>query len=923
MADQTVDQFEQQPQLEKAAYRLPVDAVVAGLGSDIESGLSAAEAEQRRRRYGGNLLRENGRRPFRRLVLHQFRDPLIIILCVAAALAYYLGDLRGATVLLAIIAINAVIGVYQEFHAEQLLERLRMMVRSRARVIRDGDITEIPADELVPGDMVVLQEGDAVPADLRLVLSSEIATNDFVLTGESLPQDKDAALVVEREAGLPDQDNCVFMGTSVARGSATGLVIATGMASAIGEIAELGQTIERDESPLQREMQALAILLTRMAGVIALGIFAANMFLRSDDFTTTSALINSSILFAIGVAAACVPQGLPAQITVALSLGVGRLARNNAVVKRLSAVETLGCTTVICSDKTGTITSNQMTIVGAWADGHSYEITGRGYDAVGHILENGTPLGEQALEQVRPFFQHGLLASHGRAHEPDETHGDWYALGDPTEAAFMPLAIKAGLDVDALVDATPVVDQLPFDSKRKRMTLLRNRKGNLIGYMKGAASSVLEVCTRVRANGEATALSDSVRQTIVDKVEAYSEQSLRVIALAYREFPDAPEDFSIEESEQDFVFLGLVAMLDPPREGVRDATREVHSARVKLFMLTGDDPITAHAIAERIGMPEGLILTGDDVREMDDEALNKALGNESVIFSRVSPQEKYRVVERLKKMGEVVAVTGDGANDTLSLKRADIGVAMGKQGSEVAKEASEIVLTDDDFTTLVVAIREGRTIYQNLKSVILASMTSNIGELSCVCLGFVGAAMGLPIPITAVQILSIDLIGEMLPLMALTFDPAEKRLMQRPPRRMGSHIINGHRLIELIVFGTLMGLGGYLSLFMVLQTGGSESMAQAATFLGILLIQYVNILSRRTLGSVFSGYLFSNPQLWLSLGLSFAVVSLITGNPDVASWFGFEALRLQDWLWPVLSALVFLGCFELKKKLIAKEVSAK
>jgi Ca2+-transporting ATPase len=703
------------------------------------------------------------------------------------------------------------------------------------------------------------------------------------------------------------------MGTTVARGSASGVVVATGMATAIGEIAEIGQRIERDLSPLQREMNSLAMLLTRMAAVIAVVLFALNMLLRGDDFPELAQLVNASILFAIGVAAACVPQGLPAQITVALSRGVGKLAKENAVVKRLSAVETLGCTTVICSDKTGTITENQMTIVAGWANGQEFTASGQGYDPEGEILDHGRSLSDGELDRAIQFLQHGFLASNGRTHEPDEDHADWYALGDPTEAAFTPLAIKAGLDPAELDQAYPLLAELAFDSSRKRMTLVRRHNERTIGFMKGGTSNVLEVCTRFQENGSAVPLTEAHRNAIAQKVAAYSAESLRVIALAYRDFPAGQTAFPLEDTEREFVFAGVVAMLDPPREGVREAVLEVHGAHVRVFMLTGDSPITASAIAERIGMSADRVLTGEALREMSDSELEATLSEESLVLSRVSPSEKYRVVKLLKASGEVVAVTGDGVNDTLSLKSADIGVAMGEQGSDVAKEAAEIVLTDDDFTTLVVAIREGRTIFQNLKNVILSSITSNIGELSCVCVGFVGAAAGLPIPITAVQILSIDLIGEMLPLMALTFDPAERDLMQRPPRKMGAHIIDRARLAELVFFGILMGLGGYFSFYMVHATGGSTGMAQAAGFLGIILIQFMNIVSRRSAASVFRRYLFSNKPLLAALGLSFVVVALITSVAGFGDWFGFEPLRLQDWTWPVLAALVFLACMEVKK----------
>jgi Ca2+-transporting ATPase len=893
------------------AYRISAATVLEELQVDPDRGLSEQEVARRRARYGENVLEETGRRPGYELLLNQFKDLLIALLIVAAALAFYLGDTRGATILVAIILINAAIGFYQERKADRLLEQLKNLISARATAIRDGARVEVQEQDLVPGDIVFLEAGAAVPADIRLTDTHEFATNDVILTGESLPQNKDAALVLEIEVPYTDQDNLAFFGTTVARGSATGVVFATGMQTEIGGIARTGQTIRRDLSPLQMEINTLARTLTRLAGVIVLMLFAANLLLRADAFPDTQSLINASIIFAIGVAAACVPQGLPAQITVALSLGVSRLARENAVVKRLAAVETLGSTTVICSDKTGTITVNEMTIVRGWANGRAFEISGEGYDPDGQILEKGRPIADP--EAIKQFFQHGLLASEGRTHPPDDQHATWYAIGDPTEAAFMPLAMKAGLDPEERLASFPLIAALPFDGRRKRMTMVREHNDHRIGYMKGATPAVLEACCSVHQGDQQAPLDDSARQQILGQAELFSAESLRVIALAYRDFPDDQTEFPLEATEQDFVFAGLVAMLDPPRPGVADAIEDMVRAHVRVFMLTGDDPVTAEAIARRIGMPESRVLTGDELKSLDDEALRSALDDQSLIFSRVSPRDKLRVVSLLKELGEVVAVTGDGVNDTLSLKRADIGVAMGEQGSEVAREAAEIILIDDDFTTLVNAVREGRTIFQNLRSVVLSSITSNIGELSCVCIGFVGVAFGLPIPITAVQILSIDLIGEMLPLMALTFDPAERKMMAQPPRSLGAHIVDRQRLAELIMFGTLMGMVGYFAFYMVLQDGGTVGQAQAAAYVGIILTQYTNILSRRTTETIFTPYLFANRQMWLALAISFLAVLVIVSVPAVSIWFGFDPLGADDWIWPAAGALTVLGCFEAMK----------
>jgi len=896
-------------------YRISIGTALERLGSDPRQGLSGVEAARRRLLHGANVFEEVRRSSRLRLFLNQFKDVLILVLFIASGLAYYLKDYHGGSILLAIILSNAGIGFYQEHKAEKILEMLKTLIRTNVKVLRDGARKTVTESELVPGDIVFLEEGDAIPADLRLIETTNFYTNDFMLTGESLPHERHADLVIENEVATARQDNLVFCGTTVARGNALGLVYGTGMNTAIGAIARLSQTIDRDVSPLQQEINVLALTLTKLAGVVALVLFVLNFLLRADQVDNFQVLLNSSLLFAIGVAAACVPQGLPAQISVALSLGVGRLAKKNAVVKRLSAVETLGSTTVICSDKTGTITSSEMTIVRCWVRGRQFEITGSGYNSEGDIRESGHPLTAAELNSIKQFFQHGFLASHGRVHAPDTQHRTWYAVGDPTEAAFMPLAVKAGLDPDDLEQRFPLIQELPFDSYRKRMTMIRKHNDQFIGYMKGGVSSVLGCCARIHDDGSSRPLTEGDRTAILTAAHDFSRQSLRVLALAYRDFPADAASALPANPEAEFVFAGLVAMLDPPRTGVPEAITAVTSAQVRLIMITGDNPETADAIARHIGMPAARVLTGDDLRTLPDTELQAVLREPSLVFSLMSPEDKFRVVKLLKQMGEVVAVTGDGVNDTLSLKQADIGVAMGRLGSDVAREAAEIVLLDDNFTTLVTAIRTGRTIFNNLKNVILATINANLGELSLVCLGFVALALGLPLPITAVQILAVDLIGEMLPLMALTFDPPERAIMVRPPRRLGDHIVNRRSLPDLFIFGFLMGAASYFSFYMVQHGGGSLGASQAAAYASIIMVQYVNILSRRSSQSIFSRYLFSNPQLWGAMVLTFSIVLTLINVPAIGIWFGFEPLSLHDWTWPVAGASFFLFCYESRKLL--------
>ena len=910
-------------------YQLTREEALERLKADGKKGLSSAEAEKRLTEIGPNQLKEGKHRPMFFRFLDQFKDLLIIVLIIAAGLAYYLDDFRGGTILLVIVLVNAVIGFYQEFKAEKILESLKRVIEAKAIVIRDGKKIEVDQEKLVPGDLVYLEEGGAVPADIRLLETTHFSTNDFVLTGESVPQEKTADLVVDEVTTLTNQDNLVFMGLTIAKGNAYGVVYGTGMDTAIGRIATQTETIHHDLSPLQKEINILAKTLTKIAGIIALTLFFINFFLKVGHTESIRTTIELSILFAISVAAACVPQGLPAQISVALSLGVGRLAKKKAVVKKLSSVETLGSTTVICSDKTGTLTKNEMTITHCVtldtarkgiAVIRSFEVTGNGYEPKGSILENGKKLDKRTTEFLKQFFEDGFLASNGRVQKPDKKHRGWYAIGDPTEAAFTPLAMKAGLKPSILDKNFPSISELPFDSDRKRMTIIRKHKGKKIAYMKGALETVLDVCSQVKVDGTVEKIDDRLRKAIMKAGEAYSKKALRVIALAYRDFPNSTKKFTIKDSEKEFIFAGFVAMIDPPRPGVKEAIENVYKGGMRVMMITGDNEVTAKAIAERIGMKhdhdELPVYNGDQIKHIKDPQLRKILKARSVIFSRVSPEDKLRIVTLLKKMGEVVAVTGDGVNDTLSLKRSDIGVSMGKMGSEVAKEASEIVLLDDNFSTLTKAVGEGRTIFANLKHTILSSITSNNGELTCVLLGFIGIAMGLPAPITAVQILAIDLVGEMLPLTAITFDPPEKTLMEKPPRSMKEHIINRSSLLNLIFYGFWMGAAGFFSFVMVYKFGtGTIESGRAAAYTGIIFSQFINILSRRTERTIFTRYLFTNPQLWGSFAISLIAISLLIYIPAISVWFGFGALSGHDLIYPLVGAAVFLIWHEVGKLL--------
>lgn len=910
--------------LQKFFYEMTAPEALAQLKTDLYQGLSEEEASSRLQESGPNQLQTSEKESLFSLFSQQFKDPLVLLLILAALLAWYLKDTHTAIILLAIVFINAAIGFYQEYSAEKVLEALKKIIHARATVVREGKRREIDQSELVPGDIVFLEEGCAVPADLRLLKTNFCSTNDFILTGESVPQEKRADLVLTPSTTISDQDNLAFMGTTVAKGNALAVVYGTGMNTAIGRIARSSETIERNISPLQFEISHLAKMLTQIAGWIAVVLFVLNVFqsLRADE--ALLAAINMSLLFAVSIAAACVPQGLPAQITVALSLGARRLAGSNAVVKKLSAVETLGSTTVICTDKTGTLTKNEMTVTHCCTDGREFLVTGTGYDPRGDILENGEKLSALQLEPVKNFFSYGFLASNGRALPPDEDHAGWYASGDPTEAALTPLALKAGFDLERLEADIPLLQELPFDSDRKRMTIIRGEAGRVTGYMKGALGSVLSCCSHVVESGNTRPLADHEKIELEKKGDTFAAEALRVIALAYRYYEKDFGSYTIEEHEQGFIFAGFVCMIDPPRAGVKEAVASCYDAGIRVMMITGDNSNTARAIAERIGMKGGdgeelRTFTGAEIKAMTDQELKKITLPPSTIFSRVSSEDKLRIVTVLKDMGEVVAVTGDGVNDTLSLKKADIGVAMGG-GSEVARESAKIVLLDDNFSSLSLAVLEGRTIFANLKKTVLGNITANLGELTTVLIGFALLSAGLPHPISAVQILAVDLVGELLPLIALTLDPAEKALMKSAPRKMTDHIVNRHSFLSVAFFGIVIGGFAYLAFFMVFTGGGSQAAGQTAAYSTIIMAQLANLIGARTEESLFSRYTLRNGALWGAIGISLLLIGLLIYLPFLAFWFKFEGLTPAQWLWPISGVLAMLVLHEIRKRGLAWKI---
>ncbi|MFG3064642.1 cation-translocating P-type ATPase [Streptomyces sp. NPDC048231] len=874
----------------------PSGDVFSALGSSPR-GLSSGEVAARQARYGPNELPSPGRRHAWRQLAAQFTDLFAVVLLVASAitfLAYGLqqprdvGTFRLAVAILGVVVLNASIGFAQEYSAERTAESLQAMVPHTCRVLRDGERWELPAREVVPGDVVVLEAGDAVPADCRLVEAHEVAVNNAALTGES---DAVARTAEPVAPGPPlEARNCVFMGTDVVAGTGKAVVFATRAVTEFGRIFRLAAAAPRQKTPLQREVASMA---RRVAGVaLAIGgvLFAVRLP-AGQPFVDT-------FVFALGVMVALVPEGLPATLSVSLAIGVRRIARRHALVKQLLAVEALGSTTVVCTDKTGTLTQAEMTVVQVWADGVSHAVSGVGYAPVGQVAD---------AEPVRALFRAAALCCNARLVPPSGREG-WRVLGDTTEGALLVAAAKAGVDPAAEEAATPRVAEYPFDSVRKLMSTVHcDPDGGYRAYVKGAPLELLARCEAVDRQGTRLPLTEESRAAGIAAADELASQGLRVLAVAWRQVA-APRP-AREEVESGLVLLGLAGMYDPPRPEVSDAVDACRGAGIRIVMVTGDHPLTAEAVARRVGIVRGpapTVVTGARLDDLEEGDLDTLLAeSEELLMCRVSPEHKMRVVTALQRRGEVVAVTGDGANDAPALKHADIGVAMGASGTDVAREAAVMVLLDDSFASIATAVGLGRSVYQNIRKFLIYLFSHNIAELVPILAAtFVGFPL---VPISAVQILAIDLGSDVLPALALGAEPMEPDVMDRPPRP------RRERLFSTVVMGRVLFLGGIQALgvcavfFWHIHASGipysdftkdNTVYREAVTMVqaGIVVSQFFNALAVRTdRQSVFRTGLLSNPWLLAAGCFGIALMAAISYAPPLQAVFNTAPLGPADW----------------------------
>ncbi len=911
--------------MENLCHGKRIDDLVDELKTHIENGLSSQEASDRLRTHGPNELTEKPRPGFLALLLDQFNNFLVIILIVAAVLSILLGEYIDAIAIIFIVALNAVVGVIQESKAEKAIAALKKMAAPNAKVIRNGHQVMVPVRELVAGDIVLLEAGNYVPADMRLVESVNLKVEEASLTGESVPVEKNAAVVLDKDIPLGDRKNSAFMSTLITYGRGKGLVTGTGMHTQIGMIAEMLQSYEDEDTPLQQKLEHMGKILgtacLAICGIVFIyGLFRDTHLMGVFDtgvlhyLDTEKKDIINLFMTAVSLAIAAVPEGLPAIVTICLALGMQQMIRRHALIRKLPAVETLGCTTVVCSDKTGTLTQNKMTVLQGWAGKKRFRVTGEGYTPNGEFSLDGKPLDPLKDPDIAVLLQGGMLCNDTILEEKvsDEGTRSWHIHGDPTEGAMVVAAAKGGLWRTETQKAFPRVQEICFDSDRKRMTTIHkydatqdriSRSGftypSYVAFIKGAPDIVLELCGRVLQNGQAVELTETKRQEILGQNHDMASSALRVLGVAYRPLDDIPSTCTPDHVEKDLTFVGLLGMIDPPRPEVIEAVKLADGAGLKSIMVTGDYRDTAEAIASEIGLrtPGGLVLTGSELDKMSDEQLT-AVADKVDVCCRVSPAHKTKIVDALKASGHIVAMTGDGVNDAPALKRANIGIAMGITGTDVSKESADMVLTDDNFASIVSAIEQGRIIYSNIRKFVYFLLACNVGEILIV---FGAMLLGLPLPLKPIQLLWLNLVSDGAPALALGMEKGEPDIMKDPPRPPKEPVINADMAIGIAA----VSIVDAIAILMVFTLGmqrypghsGHIEAAQTMAFVTLCTSELLRAFTARSEHySIFSIGVFSNPWMVWATSASFLLVLLVTYVPFLQPFFDTVPLTLGDWL---------------------------
>src|SRR6516164_8230285 len=885
-----------------AWYAMPVGEVVKTLATSTEKGLSAAEASTRLEKYGRNRLPEGKKRgPFMRFV-SQFNNILVFVLLGAGFIKLMLNLWVDASIIFGVVILNALLGFVQEGKAERALDSIRNMLSAEARTIRDGETRMISAEELVPGDIVLLESGDKVPADLRLADAKNLRTEEAALTGESVPADKNTE-AVSADATVGDRESMAFSGTMVVSGRATGLVVATGSDTELGRINQLLTGVSALETPLLRQIKKFGYAITAVVAIVGILVFAYGKWVGGIEFVELFQAV-------VGIAVSMIPEGLPALITITLAIGVQRMAQRSAIIRRLPAVETLGSVSRICSDKTGTLTLMEMMVVSAVTGEAEYQVTGEGYSSAGEVKKDGKPADKEPVLDLM-----GRVAVLCNDAELVEEDGAWKVEGDPTEGALYPFASKLGMSRQAEQAASPRIDAIPFESEHKFMaTLHKSKDGKEFILVKGAPEVILDHCDRQQtAGGEPKSLD---RARFMNASDTLAGQGERVLALAWLENPGvkagslAPADLP-----KNLVLLGLIGLLDPPRKEAIEAVKECHGGGIRVTMITGDHKITAAAIAKLLGIGDGkTAITGGEIEDMDTATLQERVRAVDV-FARASPEHKLRLVKAIQANKQIVAMTGDGVNDAPSLKKADIGVAMGIKGTEVTKEAAGMILADDNFASISAAVKEGRTVFNNIEKAILFLLPTNVAQALVI---LVAILVGFTAPITAPQILWVNMVTSVALGLVISFEPHELDVMNRPPRAVDRPILTGFGIWRVMFVGLALLAITLWAFFWVKSQGASDQLARTAAVNMITIGQVFYLLNSRYLldsSLSFTAHL-GNKYLPLGIGAVVVLQLLFTYAPPLQRLFDNEAIPLWVWPWLIMAGLVFFLVVEAEKLII-------
>ncbi|MDX5476244.1 MAG: calcium-translocating P-type ATPase, SERCA-type [Bacillaceae bacterium] len=888
-------------------YELKVDEVEERMSSNVKDGLSEKEAKSRLKQYGPNELQEAEKQNAFLLFLEQFKDFMVVVLLAATLISGLLGEYIDAIAIMAIVLINGFLGFFQERKAEKSLQALKELSAPQVVVLRESEWRKVPSKEIVVGDIVKFTSGDRIGADIRIIQSSSLEIEESALTGESLPVVKKENAISGEDVSIGDQENMAFMGTLVTRGSGVGMVVATGMHTAMGQIADLIQSAETMVTPLQRRLEQLGKILITVALLLTLLVVVVGVVQGQDLY--------EMFLAGVSLAVAAIPEGLPAIVTVALSLGVTRMIKQKSIVRKLPAVETLGCASVICSDKTGTLTQNKMSVTNIWSGGKTWTVSGIGYNPEGSFWIKDDTVDVKKEKELQQLLTFGLLCNNANIVNKDSQ----YILdGDPTEGALVVAAMKAGITRKGLANQFEVIKEFPFDSDRKMMSVIvKDKEGKYFAITKGAPDVVANISESILWDGRKTFLSGKYNQQVKDVVYNFASDALRNIAIAYKPLQQYNENISELEIERNLTFIGIQGMIDPPRPEVFDAVKECKEAGIKTVMITGDHLVTAKAIATQLGILPigGKVLDGKSLSQMSQEDLEEVV-DDVYVYARVSPQHKLKIVKALQKKGHIVAMTGDGVNDAPAIKASDIGIAMGITGTDVAKEASSLVLLDDNFATIKSAIKEGRNIYENIRKFIRYLLASNVGEILVMLFAML---LALPLPLVPIQILWVNLVTDGLPAMALGLDQPEDDVMKRKPRNPKEGVFARGLWWKVLSRGFLIGLVTLIA-FMISYSQNPDNLpyAQTVAFATLVMAQLIHVFDCRSEKSIFHRNPFQNIYLVWAVISSIILMLIVIYFPPLQSIFHTVSIDPKEWLLIIgmasIPTFMLVGALFTKKK---------